>query len=85
MYRRIESKDSFKLVKRSPADQSYIIETQNAHFHMPIISFRALQICCTDQIFFQSSTNRPFYASGRRGSSACGIPTLLTLSMFTVE
>ena len=39
-----------------------------------------LQICCTDQIFFQSSTSRPFYASRRRDSSACGIPTLIRLA-----
>ena len=33
-----------------------------------------LQIC-TDQISFQSSTRRSFYASRRRDSSACRIPT----------
>ena len=33
-----------------------------------------LQICCTNQIFVQSSTSRPFYASRRHDSSACGIP-----------
>ena len=35
--------------------------------------------CHTDQLFFQSSNNRPFYASRRRDSSACGIPALLIL------
>ena len=34
------------------------------------------QIRSTDQIFFQSSTSRPFYTSRRRDPSACGIPTL---------
>ena len=37
-----------------------------------------LQICCTDQIFFQSTTSRPFYSSSRCDSSVCGIPTLAT-------
>ena len=34
-----------------------------------------LQICCTYQIFFQSTTSGPFYGTSRRDSSVCGIPT----------
>ena len=43
------------------------------------IGLPTLQICCTDQIFFQSSTRRPFYASRRRDSWAGGIHTILSL------
>ena len=39
------------------------------------ISQPTLEICWADQIFFQSTTSRPFYASRRRDWSARGIPT----------
>ena len=38
-----------------------------------------LQICCTEQIFFQSTTSRPFCSPSRRDSSVCGIPTIGSL------
>ena len=40
------------------------------------ISWPTKQICHTDQLFFLGSTSRPFYASRRRDSSACGIHAL---------
>ena len=40
------------------------------------ISLLTKQICHTDQLFFQSSSNGLCYASRRRDKSACGIPAL---------
>ena len=42
MYRRIKSKDSFK-IKQNVAlpDQSFVIEAKKSHFHRPIILFLA--------------------------------------------
>ena len=42
------------------------------------ISWPTLQICPTDQFFFQSSTSRPFYAPRWRDWSARGIPAIPT-------
>ena len=44
-----------------------------------------LQICCTDQIFFQSTTSWPFYSSSRRDSSVCGIPTCVNTNIRKTE
>ena len=41
-----------------------------------ILVDRFCKSLCNDQIFFQSSTSRPFYTSRQWDWSACGIPAL---------
>ena len=70
----VESADSAVESADSMADSS--ADSVKIGLWVRAFSQPTLQICCTDQIFFQSSTSWLLYASGWHDSSACVIPTI---------